>query len=143
MAPHKQPNPPFPSGNFEMENHAAEIKLAERRNEQRLDAPELRQYRAVYWTRLVLRVLSLITCGLVLFGLLDATRTYERTKHLKNRFRESTGSFPVWPEVLKLYPSYVLVGTAVTAGLTNLVLVLACFVKSVRKISYAVQARCS
>ena len=115
-----------------MENYAAEVKLAERRNEQRLDAPDIRQYRAVYWTRLALRVLSLLTCGLVLFGLLDATRTYQRTKHLKNHFREGTGSVPVWPEVLKLYPSYVLLGAALAAGLTNLVLVLASFVKSVR-----------
>jgi hypothetical protein len=38
----------------------------------------------------------------------------------------------VWPEVLKLYPSYVLLGAALAAGLTNLVLVLASFIKSVR-----------
>jgi hypothetical protein len=115
-----------------MENHAAEVQLAERRNAQRLDAPDIRQYRAVYWTRLLLRVLSLLTCSLIVFVLVDATRTYERTKHLTNPFREGSGSFPIWPDGLKLYPSYVLLGAAVTAGLLCLALVLASFVKSVR-----------
>lgn len=115
-----------------MENHAAEIKLAERRNEQRLEALDIRQYRAVYWTRLALRVLSMILCALIIMSLVDVTRTYEKTKHLTNPFREGSGSFPVWPMGLKLYPSYVLLGAAVVAGFFSLVLVLASFVKSVR-----------
>jgi hypothetical protein len=114
-----------------MENHAAEVQLAERRNEKRLDAPDIRQYRVVYWTRLLLRILSMLTCGLIIFSLIDATRTYEKTKHVKNSFREGSGSYPVWPKKLKLYPSYVLLGAAVTAGVFSLVLVLASCVKSV------------
>lgn len=117
---------------IEMENHAAEVKLAERRNEQRLEALDIRQYRAVYWTRLALRVLSMLLCALIIMSLVDVTRTYEKTKHLTDPFKEGSGSIPVWPLGLKLYPSYVLLGAAVVAGFFSFVLVLASFVKSVR-----------
>jgi hypothetical protein len=116
-----------------MENNAAEIILTERRNEQRKSAPDVREYRGVYWARLVLRILSLLTCGLISFSLIDAIRNYQRTKHVRNPFREGSGSFPVWPEQegLKLYPTYVLLGAAVVAGVFSLFLIIASFTKSV------------
>lgn len=117
----------------EMENNAAEIALAERRNENRKSAPDLREYRPVYWLRLILRMLSLLTCALICFSLIDATRTYRNTKHVRNPFHEGSGSLPVWPEKegLKLYPTYVLLGAAIVAGTFSLVLVMASFTKVV------------
>lgn len=116
-----------------MENNAAEIILAERRNEKRTSAPELREYRPVYWLRLVLRMLSFLTCALISFSLIEAIRNYGRTKHVRNPFREGSGSFPVWPaqEALKLYPTYVLLGAAIVAGAFSLLLIIASFTKVV------------
>lgn len=117
-----------------MEDNAAEIELAERRNEKRKSAPELREYRPVYWLRLVLRILSLLTCALICFSLIDAIRNFQKTKHVRNTFQDGSGSFPVWPEQegLKLYPTYVLLGAAVIAGGFSLILVVASFTKVVR-----------
>lgn len=116
-----------------MENNAAEIVLAERRNEKRRSAPELREHRSFYWLRLVLRILSLLTCALICFSLIDAIRNFRKTKHVRNPFHEGSGSMPVWPEKegLKLYPTYVLLGAAVVAGSFSLVLVIASFTKAV------------
>ncbi|KAJ4319291.1 hypothetical protein N0V94_003983 [Neodidymelliopsis sp. IMI 364377] len=120
-----------------MENNAAEIILAERRNQQRKSEPELREYRGVYWTRLVLRVLSLLVCALISFSLIDAIRSFQRTEHVRTPFLDGSGSFPVWPEKegLKLYPTYVLLGAAVVAGAFSLVLIIASFAKSVRRMT--------
>lgn len=120
-----------------MENNAAEIVLAERRNENRKSAPELREYRSVYWLRLVLRVLSLLTCALICFSLIDSIRKFQKTKHVRNPFHEGSGSMPVWPEKegLKLYPTYVLLGAAVVAGAFSLALVVASFTKTVSSTS--------
>jgi hypothetical protein len=120
-----------------MENHAAEIELTERRNEklneQRKSAPELREYRLVYWLRLILRILSVLTCVLIVFSLVDGIRDFQRTKHVRNQYQDGSGTFPVWPERegLKLYPTYVLLGAAVVAGGFSLVLVAASFTKAV------------
>jgi hypothetical protein len=122
-----------------MEHHAAEIELAERRNEklneQRKSAPELREYRPVYWLRLILRVLSVLTCVLIIFSLVDGIRDFQRTRHVRNLYQDGSGTFSVWPERegLKLYPTYVLLSAAVIAGGFSLVLVAASFTKAVSK----------
>ena len=117
----------------DMDNNAAEIILTERRNEKRKSAPELRDHRPVYWTRLILRMLSFLTCVLIALSLIDAIRNFQKTKHVRTPFREGSGSFPVWPEQegLKLYPTYVLLGAALVAGVFSLVLVIASFAKIV------------
>lgn len=116
-----------------MENNAATVILAERRNEKRTSAPELREHRPVYWLRLIIRVLSLLTCALICFSLIDAIGSYRKTRTSRSPFREGSGSMPVWParEGLKLYPTYVLLGTAIVAGAISLVLVIASFTKVV------------
>ena len=120
-----------------MENHAAEIELAERRNkelnEQRRSAPELREYRPVYWLRLILRILSVLTCVLIIFSLVDGIRDFQRTRHVRNPYQDGSGTFSVWPERegLKLYPTYALLSAAVIAGGISLVLVAASFTKAV------------
>ncbi|KAF9701301.1 hypothetical protein EKO04_000120 [Ascochyta lentis] len=120
-----------------MENNAAEIILTERRNEKRKSAPELREYRGIYWIRLVLRILSLFTCALISFSLVEAIKNFRKTEHVRNPFHEGSGSFPVWPEQegLKLYPTYVLLGAALVAGVFSLVLVVASFTKIVRRMT--------
>jgi hypothetical protein len=124
-----------------MENHAAEIELTERRNkklnEQRKSAPELREYRPVYWLRLILRILSVLTCALIVFSLVDGIRDFQRTRHVRNQYQDGSGTFPVWPERegLKLYPTYVLLGAAVVAGGFSLVLVAASFTKAIRRMT--------
>ncbi|KAJ4983354.1 hypothetical protein SVAN01_11139 [Stagonosporopsis vannaccii] len=120
-----------------MENNAAEVILAERRNEKRISAPELREHRPVYWLRLIIRILSLLTCSLICFSLIDAISSYRKTRAVRSPFREGTGSLPVWPERegLKLYPTYVLLGAAVVAGTISLVLVIASFTKLVRRMT--------
>ena len=115
-----------------MENNAAEVLLAERRhNQQRDSAPDIRQYRGVYRTRLVLRILSLATCIAIDVVLIDSIRSYLKAKHVTNPFRDGSGRFPVWPESLKLYPTYLLVGAATVAGVFSLLLIVASFHKIV------------
>lgn len=116
-----------------MENNAAEIILAERRNEKRQSPPEIRDYRLVSWVRLILRITSMLTCALIVMSLVDAVRKYQKTKHVRNAFQEGSGSFSVWPEQegLKMYPSYILLGAAIVAGVFSFVLVLAALTKAV------------
>ncbi|KAF1926621.1 uncharacterized protein M421DRAFT_211971 [Didymella exigua CBS 183.55] len=118
-----------------MEKTAAEIILAERRNEKRQSAPEIRDYRLVSWVRLILRVLSMSPCALILVSLIYAIRNYRRTKHVRATFQDGSGSFPVWSkkEGLKMYPTYILLGAAAVAGVLNIVLVLAALTKAVRR----------
>lgn len=117
-----------------MENNAAEILLSERRDvQQRESVPDIRQYRGVYRTRLTLRILSLATCIAIKVVLIDSIRTYKKTKHVTNPFRSGSGSFPVWPEGLKLWPTYILLGAALVAGVFSLLLIVASFHKSVRE----------
>lgn len=107
--------------------------MVERRNEKRTSAPELREYRPVYWLRLILRVSSMLTCALICFSLIDAINIYQKTRSVRNPFHDGSGSFPVWPERegLKLYPTYVLLGAAIIAGAFSFVLVVASFTKIV------------
>jgi uncharacterized BrkB/YihY/UPF0761 family membrane protein len=116
-----------------MENNAAEIMLAERRQEaQERNSPgDIRQHRGFYRTRLVLRILSFATCVAILAVLIQAIKSYNQTKHVTNPFRDGSGTFPVWPRALKLYPSYILLGAAFVAGLFSLLLVVASFHKDV------------
>lgn len=116
-----------------MENNAAEIILTERRNEKRKSAPELHEYRPIYWTRFVLRILSLLTCVLICLSLIKAISAFRKTEHVRNPFHDGSGSLPVWPEQegLKLYPTYVLLSAAIAAGAFSLILVVASFTKSV------------
>ncbi|KAF2128744.1 hypothetical protein P153DRAFT_367100 [Dothidotthia symphoricarpi CBS 119687] len=119
-----------------MENNAAEVLLADRRQTQeRSSAPDLRQYRGFHWTRLVLRVLSLSTCAAISVVLIDAIYTYNKTKHVRNPYRGGSGTFPVWPKDLKLYPTYILLGAAAFAGVFSLLLVVASFTKKVRRMT--------
>lgn len=113
---------------FELDDNDAEILLAESRGiKPRESPPQIRQYRSVYQTRLVLRVLSLATCVAILVVLFDTVRRYKNTKNVTNPFRAGSGSFPVWPDGLKLYPTYFLAGAAFVAGIFSFVLVLASF----------------
>jgi uncharacterized BrkB/YihY/UPF0761 family membrane protein len=117
-----------------MENHAAEIMLAERRQEaqERNATGDIRQHRSFYRSRLVLRILSFATCVAIITVLILAIRSYNQTKDATNPFRDGSGTFHVWPQVLKLYPSYILLGAALMAGLFSLLLVVASFHKNVR-----------
>jgi hypothetical protein len=116
-----------------MENNAAEILLTERRNEKRQSAPEIRDHRLVSWFRLILRIISLLTCALICMSLFDAIRNYRRTSHVRSTFQDGSGSFSVWPEQegLKMYPTYIFLGAAMAAGVFNVVLVLAALTKAV------------
>jgi uncharacterized BrkB/YihY/UPF0761 family membrane protein len=117
-----------------MENNAAEILLVERRQDaqERNSTGDIRQYRGVYRTRLILRILSLVTCLAIISLLANAIRLYIKTKNVRNPFRDGSGTFPVWSEGLRLYPTYVLLGTALVAGLSSVLLVFASFFKNVR-----------
>lgn len=120
-----------------MENNAGEILLADHYKTQQRDAvpedaaPEIGQHRGVYRTRLTLRVLSLAICIAINVVLIDSIRSYKKTKHFTNPFRNGSGRFPVWPEGLKLYPTYLLIGAATVAGVISLLLVIASFHKTV------------
>lgn len=116
-----------------MENNAAEILLVERRQaaQERNANGDIRQYRGIYRTRLVLRILSFATCIAIEVLLANSIRLYMNTKHVRNPFRDGSGTYPVWPENLKLFPSYALLGAALVAGLFSLLLIIASFHKSV------------
>ncbi|KAH6509891.1 hypothetical protein HBI56_129380 [Parastagonospora nodorum] len=120
-----------------MENNAAEILLVDRRQQaqERNASGDIREYRAVYLTRLVLRILSLATCAAIVILLAQTIRSYSQTKHATNPYRDGSGTFPVWPDVLKLYPSYALLAAALLAGIFSLVLVVASFHKNVRRMT--------
>lgn len=120
-----------------MEQNPADIMLVERRQEaqERNAHGDIREHRSVYRTRLVLRFLSLATCVSISALLTLAIRQYFQTKDARNPFHDGSGTFPVWPEGLKLYPSYALLGAAVVAGLLSLLLVIASFHKNVGLIS--------
>lgn len=117
-----------------MDNNSADIMLVERRQEAqaRNAHGDIREHRGVYRTRLILRFLSLATCVTIVALLTLAIRQYSQTKNARNPFHDGSGSFPVWPEGLKLFPSYALLGAAVVAGLLSLFLVVASFHKNVR-----------
>ena len=115
-----------------MENNVGEVLLADRyETQQRDSAPEIQQHRGVYRTRLTLRILSLATCIAISVVLIDSIRSYKKTKHVTNPFRNGSGRFRVWPEGLKLYPTYLLIGAATIAGVFSLLLVIASFYKTV------------
>ncbi|OAL44853.1 hypothetical protein IQ07DRAFT_684690 [Pyrenochaeta sp. DS3sAY3a] len=121
---------------FELDDNDAETLLAESRGmKPRESVPEIRQYRSVYQTRLVLRVLSLAACVAILVVLFDSLRLYRKTRNVTNPFRAGSGSFPVWPEGLKLYPTHLLVGAAFVAGVFSFVLLLASFNQKVRRLT--------
>jgi hypothetical protein len=115
-----------------MENGDAERLLTDRRQEthERRPGQDIKQYRSIYWTRLVLRVLSLATCIAIIFFLVEGIVDYKKTKDVRNPFRDGSGDFSVWPPNLKLWPSYILLAAALIAGLFSLVLLFAsCFKK--------------
>lgn len=115
-----------------MDNSDAERLLTDRPQEthKRRPGQDIQQYRGIYWTRLVLRVLSLATCIAILFFLVEGIVDYKKTKDVKDPFREGSGDFPVWPPNLKLWPSYILLAAAFIAGFFSLVLLFAsCFKK--------------
>ena len=113
-------------------NAGGEVDLAElRQARQRDSAPDIRQYRGVYMTRLILRVLSLLTCAAIIYVLVKSILDYRNTKDVTNPYRDGSGTFPVWPDNLTLYPSYILLGAAVFAGILSLILVVASFSKAV------------
>jgi hypothetical protein len=117
-----------------MENNAAEVLLVKRRQDaqERNSTGDIRQYRGVYRTRLILRILSLATCVTIVGLIANSIRLYIQTKHVRHAFQDGSGTFPVWPEGLKLYPSYLLSGAALAAGLFSLLLIVASFHKNVR-----------
>jgi uncharacterized BrkB/YihY/UPF0761 family membrane protein len=116
-----------------MENNAAEILLVNRRQEaqERNSNGDLRQHRSIYRTRLILRILSLATCVTIVGLIAHSIQLYIKTKHVRNTFRDGSGTFPVWPEEVKLYPSYLLSGAAFAAGMFSLLLIVASFHKNV------------
>ena len=115
-----------------MEYNGAEVLLQQRRAEakNRL-SPDIRRSRGVYVTRLILRYLSLFTSFTIIAVLVDAIRSYKKTQHVTNPYKNGNGRFPVWPETLKLAPTYALLGVAVVAGATSLILCIASFSSAV------------
>jgi uncharacterized BrkB/YihY/UPF0761 family membrane protein len=116
-----------------MENNAAEILLVERRQDaqERNSTGDIRQYRGVYRTRLIIRILSLATCFAIIGLLGNAIRLYLKTKNVRTPFRDGSGTFPVWSEGLRLYPTYMLLGAALVAGLFSMLLIGASLFKNV------------
>jgi hypothetical protein len=57
---------------------------------------------------------------------------YTSRRRMFETRRDGSGTFPVWSEGLRLYPTYVLLGTALVAGLSSVLLVFASFFKNVR-----------
>lgn len=125
-----------------MEDNGAEVLLAERRHAvQRARGPELRRSRGTYVTRLILRYISAITSIAIIGVLADAIRSYKKTQHVTNPYRDGHGRFPVWPEGLKLRPTWMLLGVAVVAAITSTLLCIASFSSAVSPITIPIVAR--
>ncbi|KAF2265881.1 hypothetical protein CC78DRAFT_542850 [Lojkania enalia] len=121
-----------------MEDNGAEVLLAERRQRlQRAREPELRKSRGVYLTRLAIRYLTACTSVAIIGCLVDAIRNYKKTKNVTNPYKSGQGRFPVWPEYLTLRPTYVLLGVAIVASATSIILCLASLSAAVRRMTKA------
>ncbi len=118
---------------YEMRSGAAgEMDLVEQRHaRQRESAPDIRQYRGVYMTRLIIRILVFLTSGAIIFVLVRSLQEYESTKNVTQPFRNSSGSQPVWPSNLTLYPTWIYLGAALFAAILSLLLILGSFFKAV------------
>lgn len=97
----------------------------------RTGTPDVQKHCGVYITQLILRILSLLTSLCIIAVLVLSVRNYTRTKNVTNPFHDGRGSFPIWPENLKLWPSFILLGAAVFAATFSFVLILASCAKSV------------
>ncbi|KAH7355929.1 hypothetical protein BKA66DRAFT_429211 [Pyrenochaeta sp. MPI-SDFR-AT-0127] len=118
-----------------MEENDAKVLAERRHTRQRNSTPDIRQYRGIYRTRLILRILSLAVCISIITLLVDSVQSYKKTEHVTNPFRAGSGSFPVWPEGLKLYPTFLLLAAAIFASIVSLLLVIASFLKSIRRMT--------
>jgi hypothetical protein len=109
-----------------MEGNGAEILLAaSRQKRQRAAEPSISKSRGVYTTRLILRLLSALTSIAIIAVLVDSIRSYKKTQHVTNPYKSGQGRFPVWPEGLKLRPTWMLLGVAVVAATTSTILCVA------------------
>ncbi|KAH8723552.1 hypothetical protein GQ44DRAFT_656429 [Phaeosphaeriaceae sp. PMI808] len=121
-----------------MEHNDTEMLLTEHRQaaqktQERTSTPNTRQYRFFYQTHVILHMLSFVVCVVITSVLADSFRSYNRTKNARNPFHDGSGSFPVWPENLRLRPTLLLLGAALIAGMLSFLLVVASFNKSMRR----------
>jgi hypothetical protein len=81
----------------DIEDNANKILLHKRRqNDQERDSTlDIQKYRGIYRTHLTLRILLSITCIAIIVVLTDSIRSYNKTKHVTNPFRNRSRRFPV------------------------------------------------
>jgi hypothetical protein len=96
-------------------------------------APQLSSSRRFYVTRWVLRILSCAVSIAIVAVLLDTLDTYKKTKDTKQAFKNGDGGgmLNVWPELMKMHPTILLLANAATAAVASLLLSVASINKRV------------
>ncbi|KAF1968470.1 hypothetical protein BU23DRAFT_480106 [Bimuria novae-zelandiae CBS 107.79] len=100
-------------------------------------APQLSNSRRWYVTRWILRVLSCLISVAIVAVLLDALSTYKKTKEVKKAFKNGDGGgiMNVWPELMKMHPTMLMLAVAATATGLSLVLSVASVSQKVRRMT--------
>jgi hypothetical protein len=97
-------------------------------------APQLSSSRRFYVTRWVLRILSCIVSIAIVAVLLDALDTYKKTKDIKQAFKNGDGGgmLNVWPALMKMHHTLLLLANAAMAAVVSLLLSVASINQKVR-----------
>ncbi|KAF2448106.1 hypothetical protein P171DRAFT_428229 [Karstenula rhodostoma CBS 690.94] len=115
----------------------AYVQQQRRKEAGQLPAPQLSSSRGVYVTRWLLRIVS---CGVsiaIVAALLDTLNTHSKTKDVKQAFRNGDGGgiMNVWPELMKMHPTLLLLCVAATAAALSLLLSVASVNQRVRRMT--------
>ncbi|KAJ4293994.1 hypothetical protein N0V90_007683 [Kalmusia sp. IMI 367209] len=100
-------------------------------------APQLSNSRGFYITRWVLRIVSGCVSVAIVAVLLDTLNTHKKTKDIKQTFRNGDGGgiMNVWPELMKMHPTILLLSGAATAAALSLLLSIASVNHKVRRMT--------
>ncbi|KAF2634754.1 hypothetical protein P280DRAFT_474350 [Massarina eburnea CBS 473.64] len=93
--------------------------------------PKIKRSRGFYITRLALRVLSTLFSVAIVAALADVLVRFKNTIDVKQHYQNGSGTFKVWPNGLKIWPTLWLLGTAVAGSVLGIVVLLASFNKKV------------
>ncbi|KAL5375184.1 hypothetical protein DPSP01_011390 [Paraphaeosphaeria sporulosa] len=105
----------------------AYVQQQRRKEAAQLPAPQLSNSRGFYVSRWALRVLSCCVSIAIVAVLLDTLNTHNKTRDIKQAFRNGDGGgiMNVWPELMKMQPTILLLSVAATAAALSLVLSVA------------------
>lgn len=116
----------------------AYVQQQRKKETAQLPAPQLSSSRGFYVTRWVLRILSFCVSIAIVAVLLDTLNTHNKTKYIKQAFKNGDGGgiMNVWPDLMKMHPTILLLSVAATAAALSLLLSVASINQKVRFSAY-------